>query len=306
MKRALTIAMLLLTIAGSAAAQTEGRVSVGGIVTFVQPTDSEVESLVGIGPLVRLNPKERMGPGRRTQLVPCGHRQSEWCGGDFAQTARAAADGWHRLHHRRTARAHQLLLRCRTVVQRSRFRGRFPRLAAPGSKTELDAKNSFAMRPGVGLTWTVAPRVAIVGFGGYMINRPDVVYRDMTGQEYPQPLEGRLRSAQRRRGLLAFLRSNVKALVLARGKGTRMQRAARTRGPTRRSPAWPTPAEGHDPLSTSLPRLRPECARRCRLPSRSASSSAPSTTRSATITSACGRPNASCDLRGPAGRPRHG
>ena len=40
------------------------------------------------------------------------------------------------------------------------------------------------MRPGVGLTWTVAQRVAIIGFGGYMINRPDVVYRDVAGQEY--------------------------------------------------------------------------------------------------------------------------
>ena len=46
------------------------------------------------------------------------------------------------------------------------------------------AKNSFAVRPGVGVTWTTAPRVAIIGFGGYMFNRPDLVYRDVTGQEY--------------------------------------------------------------------------------------------------------------------------
>ncbi len=80
MKRALTIATLLLTIAGSAAAQTKGRVSVGGSVTFVQPTDSEVGSLVGIGPLVRLNPEEGMGPCRRAELVPRGHRQPRWRG----------------------------------------------------------------------------------------------------------------------------------------------------------------------------------------------------------------------------------
>ena len=40
------------------------------------------------------------------------------------------------------------------------------------------------MRPGVGLTWTVAPRVAIIGFAGYSINRPDLVYRDVNGVEY--------------------------------------------------------------------------------------------------------------------------
>ena len=49
---------------------------------------------------------------------------------------------------------------------------------------DLDAKNSFAVRTRVGLTWTVAPRVAIVGFGGYMFNRPDVVYRDVSGVAY--------------------------------------------------------------------------------------------------------------------------
>jgi hypothetical protein len=30
---------------------------------------------------------------------------------------------------------------------------------------------------------TVAPRVAIIGFGGFLFNRPDVVYRDRFGSE---------------------------------------------------------------------------------------------------------------------------
>jgi hypothetical protein len=42
-------------------AQTKGHVSVGGTVSFVQPTDSEVDSLVGLGPLVRLNPRKGWG-----------------------------------------------------------------------------------------------------------------------------------------------------------------------------------------------------------------------------------------------------
>jgi hypothetical protein len=48
---------------------------------------------------------------------------------------------------------------------------------ASGLTLALDAENSFAVRPGVNLTYTVAPRVAIVGFGGYLINRPDIVFR---------------------------------------------------------------------------------------------------------------------------------
>jgi hypothetical protein len=47
----------------------------------------------------------------------------------------------------------------------------------------LDIENSLVVRPGVNLTVTVAPRVALVGFGGYIVNRPDVIYRDSAGQE---------------------------------------------------------------------------------------------------------------------------
>ena len=61
MTRALTIAALLLTFAVPAAAQTKGRISVGGTVTYVKPTDSEVGPLVGFGGLVRLNPKKGWG-----------------------------------------------------------------------------------------------------------------------------------------------------------------------------------------------------------------------------------------------------
>jgi hypothetical protein len=55
------------------------------------------------------------------------------------------------------------------------------------SGESIRAENSIAVRPGVGVTCTVARRVAIVGFGGYLINRPDVVYRNRLGQE----IEGR-------------------------------------------------------------------------------------------------------------------
>ena len=49
---------------------------------------------------------------------------------------------------------------------------------------DIDIETSFVVRPGVGLTWTLAPRVAIVGFGGYMWNRPGMVYRDQVGDDF--------------------------------------------------------------------------------------------------------------------------
>ena len=54
----------------------------------------------------------------------------------------------------------------------------------PGSQPDADIKTSFGVMPGVGVTWTVAPRVAIVGFGGYMWNEPAVVYTDQNGQVF--------------------------------------------------------------------------------------------------------------------------
>ena len=62
MTRSIVLGVMVLCAAVPAAAQTKGRVSVGGSVTFVKPTDTDVKSLVGVGPLVRLNPKKGWGP----------------------------------------------------------------------------------------------------------------------------------------------------------------------------------------------------------------------------------------------------
>jgi hypothetical protein len=48
----------------------------------------------------------------------------------------------------------------------------------------IDADTSFAVRPGVGVSYALRPRVALVGFGGYLINRPGIVYRDSLGNEF--------------------------------------------------------------------------------------------------------------------------
>ena len=63
---------------------------------------------------------------------------------------------------------------------RARFDDRFVRSGV----ASIDADNSFAIRPGVGVTYTLRDRVAVVGFGGYLINRPSIVYRASDGTQF--------------------------------------------------------------------------------------------------------------------------
>jgi hypothetical protein len=184
MKRAILVAMLLLCMAVPAAAQTKGRVSVGGTVTFVQPTDSEVGSLVGFGPLVRLNPKKGWGIAAGLSWFRADIDNPSG-GGDFAKLRiRPVMAGVSY-----TVGEQPVLISFSVVAGPSfndlDFDDDFLNTLPPGPvRPELDIKNSFAVRPGVGLTWTVAPRVAIIGFAGYSFNQPDVVYRDSNGTEF--------------------------------------------------------------------------------------------------------------------------
>ena len=185
MKRIVAIATMLLCAATSAAAQTEGRVSVGGSLTFVKPTDSEVQSLVGGGPLVRLNPKKGWGLAGALNWFRSDLDNPSGDDGSFARLrVRPLMAGVA------YTVGNQPALISFSIVAGPSFNDLdfhddfLDRLPSGVSRPELDAETSFAVRPGVSLTYTVAPRVAIVGFGGYMINRPDVVYRDTAGLEF--------------------------------------------------------------------------------------------------------------------------
>jgi hypothetical protein len=183
MKRALAVATLVLLGAVPAAAQTKGRISVGGTVTFIQPTDSEVGSLVGFGGLVRLNPKKGWG-------IAGG---LSWFRADIDNPA--TGDPFAKLRVRPlmggvsyTIGEQPVLVSFSIVAGPSfndlDFDDDFLNTLPAEPRPDLDIKNSFAVRPGVGVTWTVAERVAIIGFAGYSYNRPDVVYRDVAGREY--------------------------------------------------------------------------------------------------------------------------
>jgi hypothetical protein len=154
-------------------------------VTWVKPTDSDVKSLVGFGPLIRLNPKKGWGFAGGLSWFRADLDNPSGASGPFAKLRVRPLMGGVAY----TVGEQPVLVSFSIVAGPSfndlDFDDDFLNSLPPGTvRPELDAKNSFAVRPGVSLTWTVAERVAIIGFGGYSINRPDVVYRDSTGREF--------------------------------------------------------------------------------------------------------------------------
>jgi hypothetical protein len=171
--------MIFVCTASVAAAQTEGRVSIGGSVTLNATTDEDVASVATIGPLVRLNPHKGWGPAGALN----------WFRADLDNPAGGDAP-FGRLRVRPlmagvsyTVGTGNLLTSFSIVGGPSFNRAEFDDDFSGATGASIDAENSIAVRPGVGFTWTVAPRVAIIGFGGYLINRPDIVYRTSAGAE---------------------------------------------------------------------------------------------------------------------------
>jgi hypothetical protein len=184
MKRVAAIALLLVSMASSAAAQTEGRVGVGGSITFVKPTDNDVNSVFGGGPLVRLNPRKGWGIAGALNWFRSDLDNPNGDSGDFARLRiRPLMAGVSY-----TVGEQPLLVSFSIVAGPSfnkfTFRDDFLNGLPSGLRPTADVETSFAVRPGVSVTYSVAPRVGLVGFGGYMISRPDIVYRDIAGQEY--------------------------------------------------------------------------------------------------------------------------
>jgi Outer membrane protein beta-barrel domain len=185
MNRVALIAALLVCSTSIAAAQTEGRVSVGASVTYVNPTSDGLDSVVGIGPLVRLNPRRGWGPAGAFNWFRADVRNPSGADGDFARL---------RVRPLMAGVAYTVgsgnVLTSFSVVAGPSFNSidfeddYLDNLPQGGVAPAIDVENSIAVRPGVNVTVTVAPRVAVVGFGGYLFNRPDTLYRDRTGAEF--------------------------------------------------------------------------------------------------------------------------
>ncbi len=183
--RLVTAAVVCLGCVDVAIAQTEGRVGVGASVTLVSPIDDDVDRAIGVGPLVRLNPKRGWGPAGALN----------WFRTDLSNPD-ASGPAVARL------RVRPLMGGIAYTIGPDRALTSFSVVAGPSFNSievkdefldslpdgvrvpAVDVNTSFAIRPGVGVTLTVAPRVAVVGFGGYLINRPKVTFRDQFGQEF--------------------------------------------------------------------------------------------------------------------------
>jgi hypothetical protein len=173
------MASAIVCAASSVFAQSEGRFSVGASITLNGTTDADVASTTTVGPLVRLNPHKGWGPAGAFNWFRADLRDPAGGTGDFARLrVRPLMAG---LSY--TVGSDKVLTSFSIVGGPSFNKAEFHGSYVAGSDESIGAENSIAIRPGVGLTWTVARRVAVIGFGGYLINRPDVVYRNRFGQE---------------------------------------------------------------------------------------------------------------------------
>jgi hypothetical protein len=173
---------LVAALPAAARAQTEGHVSVGGSITFNAPSDDDVGSALTAGPLVRLNPRRGWGPAGAFN----------WFRADLTNPAGGDAE-FARLRIRPlmagvgyTIGPDVTLVTFSVVAGPSfnsvRFEDEFRDTQPAG--IALDAENSFVIRPGISVTHSVSTRVGITGFAGYMFNRPDVTYRDASGNVF--------------------------------------------------------------------------------------------------------------------------
>jgi hypothetical protein len=179
LRLSILIAFAIVCDASSVFAQNEGRVSVGASITVNSTTDADVASATTYGPLVRLNPRKGWGPAGAFNWFRADLREPAGGTSDFARLrVRPLMAGVSY-----TVGSDAVLTSFSVVGGPSFNKAEFHNSYIAGSGESISAENSIAVRPGVGVTWTVARRVAVVGFGGYLLNRPDVVYRDRFGQE---------------------------------------------------------------------------------------------------------------------------
>jgi hypothetical protein len=172
----LFVAAAVLCSAAGASAQTEGRVSIGASITMNTTTDGDVGNAITGGPLIRLNPRKGWRIAGALNWFRADLDNPAGGGGDFAKLrARPLMAGIG------YTTGQPALLTTFSIVAGPSFNKAEFTESYSGAGEAISAENSFAVRPGVGVTWSVAPRVGIVGFGGYLINRPDIVYRNRAG-----------------------------------------------------------------------------------------------------------------------------
>jgi hypothetical protein len=148
-----------------AAAQTAGRASIGIGHTWIQPAHEDVAPTRGFAPIARLNPGRGFGLAAALDWFDADVRDESGPAGVIRVRPVMLGVGvgipQGRLHTAATVVAGPSFNRLDVV--------------RPGDEAEIGI--SLAVRPGLSLTYTVGPRVAVTGFGGYVFNRPEILFR---------------------------------------------------------------------------------------------------------------------------------
>ena len=172
-------AALVLGTATDVSAQSVGRVSAGASMALNTMTDSDVENGFSIAPLVRVNPRRgwRLATAFNWVNAELNHPEVD---GPFARLKVRpvmAGIGY-------TFGPDRTLFNVSIVGGPSfnvvDFDDDF--IERISSTPTIEADTSVAIRPGFSVTQTLAPRVGLTGFTGYMFNRPGIVYRNGTSE----------------------------------------------------------------------------------------------------------------------------
>ena len=171
---------LILVSATPVAAQMEGRVGVGVAVTQLLPTSDELSPTTGVTPFVRLSPKKGWGISAglnwsrvdvdgdfagidgdigRIRMRPLmgGVGYTFVSGSLYTTLSVVAGPSWN------------------TLSLSAPLRDQF------GAEEDTDAW-SFAVRPGVGVTYGLTSRFGLTGFGGFLVNRPNFKVDTSSGE----------------------------------------------------------------------------------------------------------------------------
>jgi hypothetical protein len=158
-------AAVVVAGAAPAGAQTRGRASIGVNHTWVRPHHDDVSPTSGFGPTVRLNPGRGFGIAGAL----------DWFDADLQDE----------IGHVGTMRVRPVMVGVGYGIPTGRLHTALTLVAGPSfnrlrvarAGDEAEIETSLAVRPGASLTYTIASRLALTGFAGYLINRPEILYR---------------------------------------------------------------------------------------------------------------------------------
>jgi hypothetical protein len=172
------IAAAIALAAAPVSAQSVGRVSAGVSVALNTMTDSDVDNAFSVAPLVRVNPRRGWRLATAFNWVNAEIKDPAGGGGKFARMKIRpvmAGIGY-------TFGPDRTLFNVSIVGGPSfnyvDFHDEY--LERINGAPTIDADHGYAIRPGFSVTQTVAPRVGLTAFTGYMFNRPGIVYRSGT------------------------------------------------------------------------------------------------------------------------------